>query len=89
MRRVAVAEIPLLIEESLQSLVDQVVLMSVKPPTSGGASKDGKGLTEDQAWARVRAQLPLDQKLPLPIGSSTARPHCRQLNAVSAISGAP
>jgi dephospho-CoA kinase len=63
-RRVAVAEIPLLIEENLQSLVDQVVVVFVKPSTQVARLKHGKGLTEEQAWARVRAQLPLDQKLP-------------------------
>lgn len=63
-RRVAVAEIPLLIEENLQSLVDQVVVVSVKPTTQVARLKHGKGLTEEQAWARVRAQLPMDQKLP-------------------------
>jgi dephospho-CoA kinase len=63
-RRVAVAEIPLLIEESLQSLVDQVIVVSVKPSTQVARLMHGKGLTEEQAWARVRAQLPLEQKLP-------------------------
>jgi dephospho-CoA kinase len=63
-RRVAVAEIPLLIEENLQGLVDQIIVVSVKPSTQVARLTHGKGLTEDQAWARLRAQLPLDQRLP-------------------------
>jgi dephospho-CoA kinase len=62
-RRVAVAEIPLLIEENLQSLVDQVVVVAVKPSTQVARLTHDKGLTEEQAWARVRAQLPIEQKL--------------------------
>jgi dephospho-CoA kinase len=63
-RRVAVAEIPLLIEENLQSLVDRIIVVSVKPSTQVARLTGGKGLAQEQAWARVRAQLPLDQKLP-------------------------
>jgi len=99
-RRVAVAEIPLLIEESLQSLVDQVVVMSVKPSTQVARLMDGKGLTEDQAWARVRAQLPLDQKLPfadwiidgeasLPATERRVREIWRALTAASPMKGPP
>jgi len=63
LRRVAVAEIRLLIEENLTHLVDQVILVVAKQSTQV-ARLIQNGLTETQAWARVRAQLPLDQKLP-------------------------
>jgi dephospho-CoA kinase len=63
-RRVAVAEIPLLVEEGLQSLVDRIIVVFAKQSTQVARLLDGKGLTEEQAWARVRAQLPLDEKLP-------------------------
>ena len=44
--------------------VDQVIVVSVKPTTQVARLKHVKGLTDEQAWARVRAQLPMDQKLP-------------------------
>jgi dephospho-CoA kinase len=63
-RRVVVAEIPLLIEEGLTHLVDQIVLVVAKQSTQVARLMSGKGLTEEQAWARIRAQLPPEQKIP-------------------------
>ena len=58
------AEIPLLIEENLHGLVDQVVLVSAKQTTQVARLLHGKGLSKEQAWARVRAQFPLEKKRP-------------------------
>jgi dephospho-CoA kinase len=62
---VLVAEVPLLVEEGLTPLVDQVVLVIAQQTTQVARLKHDKGLTEEQAWARVRAQLPAEAKRPL------------------------
>src|SRR5262249_25530783 len=62
---VLVAEVPLLVEEGLTSLVDQVVLVVAQQTAQLARLMHEKGLTEEQASARVRAQLPVEAKRPL------------------------
>lgn len=59
---VLVAEVPLLVEEGLTPLVDRVVLVVAQQSTQVARLMHDKGLTEEQAWARVRAQLPVEAK---------------------------
>lgn len=59
---VLVAEVPLLIEEGLTGLVDRVLLVVVQPATQVARLIHDRGITEAAAWARVRAQLPVDRK---------------------------
>jgi dephospho-CoA kinase len=62
---VLIAEVPLLIEEGLTSLVDQVALVVAQQTTQVARLMHDKGLAEEQASARVRAQLPVEAKRPL------------------------
>jgi dephospho-CoA kinase len=59
-----VAEVPLLIEEGLVPMVDHVVLVVAQQTTQVARLMHDKGLTDAQAWARVRAQLPVEAKRP-------------------------
>jgi dephospho-CoA kinase len=59
-----VAEVPLLIEEGLVPMVDHVVLVVTQQTTQVARLMHDKGLTDAQAWARVRAQLPVEAKRP-------------------------
>jgi dephospho-CoA kinase len=61
---VLVAEVPLLIEEGLTPMVDHVVLVVAQQTSQVARLMHDKGLTEGQAWARVRAQLPVEAKRP-------------------------
>jgi dephospho-CoA kinase len=59
---VLVAEVPLLIEEELTGLVDRVLLVVVQPGTQVARLMHDRGLSPEDAWARVRAQMPVDEK---------------------------
>jgi dephospho-CoA kinase len=59
---VLVAEVPLLIEEGLTDLVDRVLLVVVQPATQVARLMHDRGMPEEAAWARVRAQLPVEVK---------------------------
>jgi dephospho-CoA kinase len=61
---VLVAEVPLLIEEGLTGLVDEIVLVVAHQSVQVSRLIGDKGLTEAQALARVRAQLPVAEKRP-------------------------
>jgi dephospho-CoA kinase len=61
---VLVAEIPLLFEEGLTGLVDKIVLVVAQQTTQVSRLIDDKHLSVEEAWARVRAQLPPEAKRP-------------------------
>jgi dephospho-CoA kinase len=60
--RVLVAEVPLLVEAGLTGFVDRIVVVVAQQTTQVSRLMHDKGLTEAQAWARVRAQLPEAEK---------------------------
>jgi dephospho-CoA kinase len=61
---VLILEHPLLIESSETALVEGIILVSAQLSTQVARLTKVKRLTEEQAWARIRSQLPLEQKLP-------------------------
>lgn len=62
--RIVILEHPLLIEASHTDLVEGIILVLAQQTTQVGRLTRVKRLTEQQAWARVRAQLPAEAKLP-------------------------
>lgn len=63
--RVVILEHPLLIEASHTDLVEGIILVLAQQTTQVARLTRVKRLTEQQAWARVRAQLPAAEKIPL------------------------
>lgn len=60
---VIIVEAPLLIETGLHRLVDKVVLVTASVETQITRLKERDGLTRDEALARIRSQLPVEEKL--------------------------
>ena len=60
---VIIVEAPLLIETGLHRLVDKVVLVTASVETQITRLKERDGLTRAEALARIRSQLPVEEKL--------------------------
>lgn len=61
--KIIVLDIPLLFESKLTSLVDQVWVVFVNESTQLTRLMKRNGLSERDAISRIRAQMPLDQKV--------------------------
>jgi dephospho-CoA kinase len=61
--RVAVFDVPLLVENGLQSLYDVVVVVSAQPQTQLARLTEQRGMAEADARARIAAQATLEDKL--------------------------
>lgn len=57
-----VADIPLLYESGLQTMFEEVMLVYVPPDVQLLRLMNRDGLTKEQAEARIRAQMPIEQK---------------------------
>jgi dephospho-CoA kinase len=62
--QVVILEHPLLIEAGHTDLIEGIILVVAQQSTQVARLKSEKCLTEEQAWARVRSQLPVEAKLP-------------------------
>lgn len=62
---IVILEHPLLIEATHTDLVEGIILVVAQQSTQVARLTNGKRLTEEQAWRRVRAQLPATEKVPL------------------------
>ncbi len=62
---VVILEHPLLIETSPTDLVEGIILVVAQQTTQVARLTNVKRLTEEQAWQRVRSQLPAAEKIPL------------------------
>jgi dephospho-CoA kinase len=62
--RVVILEHPLLIESDHTDLVEGIILVVAQLSTQVARLTKVKRLTEEQAWARVRSQETVEQKLP-------------------------
>ncbi|WP_017756079.1 dephospho-CoA kinase [Calidifontibacillus oryziterrae] len=60
-----VLDIPLLFESKLTHLVDKIILVYVDPDVQKSRLMKRNGLTTDAAMARIRSQMPLEDKIPL------------------------
>ena len=61
--RVAVFDVPLLVENGLQSLYDVVVVVAASPETQLDRLTTQRGMPVEDARARIAAQLPLADKV--------------------------
>jgi dephospho-CoA kinase len=61
--RILVFDVPLLVENGLQSLYDVIVVVAAQPETQLDRLTRLRGMTEDDARARIAAQAPLADKL--------------------------
>jgi dephospho-CoA kinase len=61
--RVLVADVPLLVENRLQDLYDAVIVVAATPPTQLARLVEQRGMSEQDAQARIDAQAPLADKL--------------------------
>ena len=62
--RIVLLEHPLLIEAGHTDLIEGIILVAAQQTTQVARLTNVKRLTEEQAWARVRAQLPAEEKIP-------------------------
>ncbi|MCA1710620.1 MAG: dephospho-CoA kinase [Actinobacteria bacterium] len=60
---VVVYDVPLLVENGLQSLYDVVVVVAAQPETQLARLVEQRGMSEQDARARIAAQRPLADKL--------------------------
>lgn len=58
-----VLDVPLLVENNLDHSYDAVVVVAAKEQTQIARLMRYRGMSEQQAWQRVRAQAPLEAKL--------------------------
>ena len=61
--RIAIRMIPLLVETGQAGDFDELIVVDVPPEVQVQRLMARSGLTEDEAWARVRAQVPRDERL--------------------------
>ena len=61
-RAVLVAEIPLLYECSLANMVDKVVVVAAEQETQARRLTTGCRISRDEAFRRIGAQMPVEQK---------------------------
>ncbi|HOK06527.1 MAG TPA: dephospho-CoA kinase [Syntrophales bacterium] len=64
-RAVVISDVPLLIEEGLQGMVDLVVLVYISPEEQLRRLMARNGLDRAEAQARLAAQMPIGEKVPL------------------------
>jgi dephospho-CoA kinase len=62
--RIVILEHPLIIETNQTDLVEGIILVVAQQTTEVARLTKVRRLTEEQAWARVRAQLPAAEKIP-------------------------
>ncbi|MCL5116364.1 MAG: dephospho-CoA kinase [Firmicutes bacterium] len=62
--RVAVLDVPLLIEGGLYRIVDEVWVVYAEPEEQVARIQSRDGVSEESAWQRIQAQMPLKEKLP-------------------------
>lgn len=60
---VLIHDVPLLVENHLQDLYDAVIVVSASPQTQLDRLTQKRGMTEEDAQARIDAQAPLADKL--------------------------
>ena len=65
--RVVLLEHPLLIEAGQTALVEGIILVVAQQSTQVRRLMAVKRLTAEQAWARVRSQLPAEAKIATPL----------------------
>jgi dephospho-CoA kinase len=63
--RVVILEHPLLTEAGHTDLVEGIILVVAQQTTQVARLTNDKRLSEQQAWARIRSQLPAEAKIPL------------------------
>lgn len=61
--QVLIADVPLLVENNLQALYDMVVVVAASPQTQLDRLTTNRGMTREDAQARIDAQAPLADKL--------------------------
>ena len=64
-RRILIAEIPLLFECQLQTVVDKVVVVAAEQRTQESRLMNRNRLNREQALARISSQMPLREKIAL------------------------
>jgi dephospho-CoA kinase len=62
--RLVILEHPLLIEANHTDLVEGIILVVAQQSTEVARLTNVRRLTEEQAWARIRSQLPAEEKIP-------------------------
>lgn len=60
--RTVIMDIPLLFESKLQSFVEKVLVVSVSPSIQRARLMERNHLTEEEADARIRSQMPIAEK---------------------------
>lgn len=58
-----VLDVPLLFESGMESLVDEIWLVAVPPAVQVARLRSRNGYSEGEALARLRSQMPLEEKL--------------------------
>ncbi len=61
---VAVLDVPLLIEGGLYRIVDEIWVVYTEPEQQVERIRNRDGVSPETAWQRIRAQMPLKDKLP-------------------------
>lgn len=61
--RVAILDVPLLIEGGLYRMVDEVWVVYARPEDQARRIQSRDGVGEESAWQRIGAQMPLKEKL--------------------------
>lgn len=78
---VLIHDVPLLFENGLQGMYEEVVLVHVPEPVQVSRLVGGRGLHEDRARAIIASQMPIDEKRGLArhvIDNSGSREHTRE-----------
>ncbi|WP_435621906.1 dephospho-CoA kinase [Anoxybacillus eryuanensis] len=60
--KAVVLDIPLLFESKLQHLVDRILVVYVDEQTQLHRLCERNGFSVEEAWARIKAQMPLEEK---------------------------
>lgn len=60
--KVVVLDIPLLFESKLEHLVDRILVVYVDEQTQLRRLRERNGFSVEEAWARIKAQMPLEEK---------------------------
>jgi len=61
-KKVVVLDIPLLFESKLEHLVDRILVVYVDEQTQLHRLCERNGFSAEEAWARIKAQMPLEEK---------------------------
>ncbi|WP_461201314.1 dephospho-CoA kinase [Anoxybacillus sp. TBDG-1] len=61
-KKAVVLDIPLLFESKLEHLVDRILVVYVDEQTQLRRLRERNGFSVEEAWARIKAQMPLEEK---------------------------